>query len=268
MGSSAPEIVRDLDPVISSVEKTFASSRVAAERPQHSVSIGRPFALGVHHVTRSEYGVFVRETGYSTGGVCTFFSKPKYHHEDGGAWNHTGLPQTDDDPVVCVSWQDAQAYIAWLNSKVRDGFPAAMGGPYRLPSESEWEYAARADTSTARWWGDQIGINNANCDGCGTQWDKRGTAPVGSFQPNPFGLYDMIGNAWEWIDDCWNRTYEDAPSDGTAWTSGDCGLRVIRGGSWTNVPWILRSASRSRVDLMSRTNYIGFRVAKDMKYAE
>ena len=136
-----------------------------------------------------------------------------------------------------MSWDDAKAYVAWLSK--------LTGKSYRLLSEAEYEYATRAGTQTAYPWGNAIGENNANCNGCGSQWDNRQTAPVGSFAPNQFGLYDMVGNVWEWTEDCYHDSYGGAPSDGAAWTSGDCSRRVLRGGAWYNTPDFLRSAHRS-----------------------
>src|SRR5205823_12154354 len=121
-------------------------------------------------------------------------------------------------PVINVSWDDAKAYAAWLANRT--------GKAYRLLSEAEWEYAARAGTTTVYFWGDAIGNNNANCDGCGSQWDKRQTAPVGSFKSNAFGLYDMAGNVWQWVQDCYHADYQGAPTAGSEWTSGDCSRRV------------------------------------------
>ena len=138
-------------------------------------------------------------------------------------------------------------------------------GGYRLPSEAEWEYAARAGTTTARWWGEQVGVAKANCHGCGSQWDNNLIAPVGSFGPNPFGLFDVLGNVWEWTADCWNENYRGAPVDGSVWTAGDCAKRVMRGGSWSNIPVFVRSAARSRGDRsggdFDYSSYVGFRVA-------
>ena len=127
-------------------------------------------------------------------------------------------------PVINVSWKDAQSYVRWLSQRT--------GHRYSLPSESEWEYVARAGTDTRYSWGDEIGRNRANCDGCGSRWDDEQTAPVGSFSPNAWGVHDMHGNVWEWVEDCWNDSYVGAPSDGSAWESGECGYRVLRGGSW------------------------------------
>ena len=139
------------------------------------------------------------------------------------------------------------------------------GKGYRLPSESEWEYAARAGTETAYSWGDEIGHNRANCDGCDSKWDNKKTSPVGSFEPNAFGLYDMHGNVYEWAEDCWHDNYEGAPSDGSAWTSGgDSSRAVVRGGSWSYNPRYLRAANRDRVTPSNRGDYSGFRLVQDL----
>jgi formylglycine-generating enzyme required for sulfatase activity len=158
-------------------------------------------------------------------------------------------------PVIDVSWNDAQQYVAWLSK--------ATGKNYRLLSEAEREYAARADTPTAYFWGDDVGKGNANCQGCGSQWDKQ-TSPVGSFGPNRFGLYNISGNVWEWTEDCYHGAYDGAPSNGLAWTTGDCGFRVVRGGSWLSNPRYLRSAGRLRMLPDYRFNGIGFRVARTL----
>jgi len=158
------------------------------------------------------------------------------------AGRRAASPPYDGDlprwPAVCLNWQDANAYTAWLNEQARKERPASAraSGPYRLPTEAEWEYAARAGTTTARWWGDEIGVAKANCNGCGSEWDNRLYAEVDSFAPNPFGLYSMLGNAWEWTEDCWHQSYDGAPTDGSAWVEPDCSEHVIRGGSWHNLP--------------------------------
>ena len=153
-----------------------------------------------------------------------------------------------------VSWEDAVAYVRWLSGQT--------GERYRLPSEAEWEYAARAGSVTAYSWGNEIGRNRANCHGCGSQWDDRQTAPVGSFGPNGWGLHDMHGNVLEWVQDCWNGSYGGAPSDGSAWERGDCSQRVLRGGSRGIDPGYLRSANRARFTTTVRSHFIGFRVAR------
>jgi formylglycine-generating enzyme required for sulfatase activity len=169
--------------------------------------------------------------------------------------------------VVCVSWNDAQAYVAWLNKKLREQTPATMDvGPYRLPSEAEWEYAARAGTNTVHWWGDSIGKGNADCIECGSQWDDRQPAPVGSFQPNPFGLFEMLGSAWELTEDCWNQGYVGAPVDGSAWKAGQVCERfhTKRGGAFSSLPWVLRPAARIFQLSSESWNITGFRVARTL----
>jgi formylglycine-generating enzyme required for sulfatase activity len=263
MGSSETETARDLKTVRPYDELRIVQEYMASEQPRHFVSIGQSFAMGKHRVTRGEFAAFVRETGYSIGGGCTLWFNHEYPVRPEAGWQNPGFAQTDRDPVVCVNWQDAKAYLAWLNAKLQ---PRMLGaGPYRLPSEAEWEYSARAGTRTARWWGDSIGSSKGNCDGCGSRWDRKQTAPADSFQPNPFGLLDMLGNAWQWMEDCWNETYAGAPEDGSAWTTGKCEFRVMRGGSWTNRPWVLRSSHRTRENPNIRANYIGFRVARALQ---
>ena len=193
--------------------------RDADEGPVHRVTIGEPFAVGRYEVTFAQWDACHRAGGCS-------------HRADDQGWGR------GTRPVVDVSWHDAQEYVRWLSGET--------GRSYRLPSEAEWEYVARAGTTTRYWWGDDIGHNRANCDGCGSPWDARQTAPVGSFSPNVFGLYDVHGNVWEWVEDCRNDSYVGAPSDGSAWESGDCARRGIRGGSWQRdtIPRYLRSANR------------------------
>ena len=157
-----------------------------------------------------------------------------------------------------MSWDDAQAYVKWLSS--------ITGKAYRLLSEAEYEYAARAGSETKYPWGDDIKLNGkamANCDGCGSQWDNKQTAPVGSFAANQFGLYDMVGNVWEWTEDCWNESYQGAPADGSAWTSGDCSRRVVRGGSWSTIqapPLGVPPRGLHRLPVLN----LGFRVARTL----
>jgi formylglycine-generating enzyme required for sulfatase activity len=267
MGSSDADKTRVLES-LSRFTAFEISGYLSEEQPSHPVTFIHQFAIGKYPVTKGEFAAFVRDTSYpTTTGNCTTFANHKYFKPVGAGWEHPGFTQTDRDPVVCVSWDDARAYVAWLNAKLRGTrtYSVDDDGPYHLPTEAEWEYAARAGTQTARWWGDDIGVNNAVCDGCGSIWDKRQTAPVGSFRPNAFGLYDVLGNVWQWTLDCWNGSYAGAPSNGTAWAVAGCPLRVIRGGGWMNTPWVLRSAGRSRNDTGNRTNFIGFRLAKALR---
>ncbi len=157
-----------------------------------------------------------------------------------------------------------------MNDKARAAHPltARATGPYRLPTEAEWEYAARGRTKTARWWGDAIGRGNANCNGCGSEWDNRLFANVDTVASNPFGLYGVLGNAWQWTADCWHPNYDAAPQDGSAWDEPNCSKRVIRGGSWHNLPVFVRSAARVGSERSSGesdySNLTGFRVARDL----
>ena len=239
--------------------------RFEAEGPQHHVTV-RAFALGKYPVTVDEFLAFLRDTEYQPK-PCNPMLDLVWSSPGRGLAYPPGLSDSPHQPATCVSWQDAQAYIQWLNHKLhpQDSTP----GPYRLPSEAEWEYAARAHTLTARWWGQEIGRNNANCNGCGSRWDNQLFAPVGSFGPNPFGLYDMLGNIWQWTDDCWNDSYVGAPQDGAAWTSGNCGKRVLRGGSWSNLPRFIRSAARAALDLNGQSfdtaSDAGFRLARTIR---
>ncbi len=209
------------------------------ELPVHSVTIPAPLAAAKYEVTFSEWDACVESGG------CR-------HVPDDRGWGR------GNRPVVNVSWEDTQEYVAWLS--------AESGFEYRLLSESEWEYAARAGTSTAYSWGNEIGRNRANCDGCGSPWDNDRTAPVGSFGANPFGLHDMHGNVWEWVEDCSKAraSYVGAPSDGSAWRRGDCSYRVLRGGSLGGKPRFLRSAFRLEGRTGARNNYLGFRVARTL----
>jgi len=242
--------------------------RFDAEGPQHAVAV-RAFAIGKYDVTIAEFLTFLRETGYQPL-PCDAILRLTWHSPGHGLADAPGATDPPLWPAHCLTWDDAQAYIAWLNGRVRAIRPASSrrDGPYRLPSEAEWEYAARGGTTTARWWGDGIGVGNAVCNGCGSQWDGDLLAPAGSFGPNPFGLYDMLGNVWQWVSDCWNESYVGAPSDGSSRTSGDCRRRVLRGGSWSNVPVFVRSAVRTKADAggadSDYSNYAGFRVARTL----
>lgn len=245
--------------------------RFDAEGPQHRVTI-RAFALGQQDVTSDEFLTFLRETGYQPL-PCDPLLGFGWHSPGHGLAYAPGLGDPPLWPASCLNWNDAKAYIAWLNGKVHGLASAAASrhgkaddGPYRLPTEAEWEYAARAGTQTARWWGPGIGRGHANCDGCGSEWDGRLLSPVGSFGPNAFGLYDMLGNVWQWVEDCWHDNYAGAPDDGSAWLHGDCRKHVLRGGSWSNVPIFVRAASRIGADTRGTdsdwSNYAGFRVAR------
>jgi formylglycine-generating enzyme required for sulfatase activity len=206
------------------------------EGPQHPVTITRPFAVSRFDVTFAEWDACVSV------GVC-----PQVGDSGFGRGNR---------PVINVNWYDAQQYAKWLSEMT--------GKSYRLLTEAEWEYAARARSTTAYFWGDELGYRNANCNGCGSQWDNRKTSPVGSFNPNSFGLYDMAGNVSQWVQDCWHIDYNEAPNDGSAWTTGDCDNGVVRGGSWFKEPRNLRSADRFRNPRTLRNLDFGIRLGRTL----
>jgi formylglycine-generating enzyme required for sulfatase activity len=217
-----------------------------------SVAIAAPFANGKYQVTRGQFARFVEATGHDMSGGAKVYIGSAWKQDESADWCSPGFEQTDQHPVVCVSWQDSQDYAGWLNKET--------GQPYRLPSEAEWEYACRAGTTTRCSWGDDPPTPEKANFG----WKIGQTTEAGSYPPNPWGLYDMNGNVWEWVEDCWNDSYEGGPSDGSAWTSGDCSRRVRRGGSWFNGPGVLRSAARFGGGAGKRSNLIGFRVAKTL----
>ena len=229
------------------------------EKPVHRVSV-KAFLLGKTEVTVGQFRAFINDSGYKTEAEqsrgCRTYEKGSWDWRLGKNWRNPGFRQSAEEPVVCVSWNDAQRYIEWLSKKT--------GAQYRLPSEAEWEHAARAGSDTKYSWGNSIGRNKANCDGCGSRWDDSKTAPVASFATNGFGLYDMHGNVWEWTQDCWNGSYRGAPSDGSAWLKGDCEKRVLRGGSWYSNLYYLRSASRGWSTSVSRYSNDGFRLARTL----
>jgi formylglycine-generating enzyme required for sulfatase activity len=243
-GGSFRECARDCPEMVVVPAGSFTMGSPATEKdrdpthegPQHEVTITKPFAVSKFLVTFADWDACV---------------------------SLRGCPQVNDNgfgrgtrPVINVSWHDAQQYAAW--------FSMMTDRPYRLLTEAEWEYAARAGTTTAYFWGDEIGKGNANCGNCGSEWDNRQTSPVDSFKPNAFGLHDMAGNVWQWVQDCWHDDYNGAPTDGSAWTSDDCNVRGIRGGSWFWKQEDPRSATRQRNATGARNYHFGIRLGRDL----
>ncbi|MBV9046219.1 MAG: formylglycine-generating enzyme family protein [Alphaproteobacteria bacterium] len=239
------------------------------EGPVHTVNV-RAFAIGKYDVTTEEFLRFLNATGYKPQ-PCNSILNMRWRRDESGQARPPVEVQPPRFPAVCLDWKDANAYVAWLNSEVKKARPAQAGkpGPYRLPTEAEWEYAARGGTTTARWWGAEIGVNNANCNGCGSKYDARVLADVDAFAANPFGLFGVLGNAWQWTADCWHPDYRGAPADGSAWTSGgDCTRHVLRGGSWDNTPVFVRAATRTGGPAVhgeyDYSGLAGFRVARTL----
>jgi formylglycine-generating enzyme required for sulfatase activity len=225
---------------------------VDSEKPQHRVAIPEPFAVGKYAITRGQFARFVEATSHDMSGGCWIWTGDKWEESPTADWCTPGFEQTDGHPVVGVSWDDAKGYVEWLGQET--------GQPYRLLSEAEWEHACRAGTTTRYVWGDKPPTaEDANFGAT-----VGGTTVVGTYRPNPWGLYDMHGNVLEWVQDCWNDYYMGAPVDGSAWTSGDCSRRVLRGGYWYDYPGYLRSALRVRISAGVRSVNTGFRVARTL----
>jgi len=208
-----------------------------AERPVHRVSIGQPFAIGKYEVTVEQWNACADASG------C-----PRIDIE--------GNP-SKSTPVHNLSWDDAQVYVKWLSK--------TTGKTYRLPTEAEWEYAARGGTTTTYWWGNEMRKGYADCKDCGEPWRKDSPVNVGSFMPNPFGLFDMNGSVWEWVADCWHSSYKGAPADARVWDEAGCPMRVIRGGSWPDGGAYMQSSTRFKYSASVRQSQNGLRVARDMK---
>ncbi len=254
--------------------------RFSNEGPRHRVSFERGFALARTEISVGDFAVFIDNTGYRTDAERAGSSRvydPRSGRMDSRnriTWrnDYAGDRAGDDLPVIHVSWNDAAAYARWLAQMTGRG--------YRLPSEAEFEYALRAGSQTPFWWGDgspREPVENLTGDGdvspTSARWNVAfrrysdgfwGPAPVGSLQPNPFGLFDMGGNVMEWVEDCWHDSFVRAPSDGSAWVNPGCDRRVIRGGSWSSTPAMSRSAFRLSSVNSSTDMRVGFRVARDL----
>lgn len=236
MGSPADEVGRKND-----------------ESPQKRVTIGSAFAVAQHEISASEFDVFVRDSRYEVAPGCIAYVNGSWSSYDERSWRNPGFGfTTEAHPAVCITWDDAKAYAVWLSRKT--------GETYRLLTEAEWEYAARAGTAGPYVFGNSISTSQANYD------RDSGTTRVGQYSANPFGLYDMHGNAKEWVEDCYSSDYSSQSADGAAKTVRECPSHVVRGGSWCSEPERLRSADRSRYSSATgnRFNDIGFRVARDL----
>jgi formylglycine-generating enzyme required for sulfatase activity len=245
--------------------------KLTQETPQHWISISKPLAMSRTEVTREQFSQFATETGLKVEGGCWVFEDGKSEQRADRNWTQPGYLQSDSHPVTCVSWNDAVAYTKWLAEKT--------GKSYRLPTEAEWEFAARSGTTTARFWGDdpERACQYGNVADQKTKaqishaanWVIHGcsdghpyTSPRSTFRQNSYGLFDMLGNVWEWVEDCWNDSYRNAPVDGSAWLTGACGQRVARGGAWNSPPKSVRASTRNRNVNSYRDYSFGFRVVR------
>ncbi len=254
MGSGPKEKMRELD-----------------EEPAHRVKVAASIAVGKFEITRGQYAVFVKETGRESKPGCHSTRGGFFHKNPKATWQNPGFEQKNEEPVVCVSWHDAQAYVAWLSKKSLK--------QYRLLNEAEWEYAARAGSTGRRHWADaeeSATCRYASVADASYKSVSPGaplfpcsdgfayTTPVGRFPANPFGLHDMLGNVWEWVEDCWNEGYSGAPDIAVPRVTGACNERVFRGGAWNSTPTTLRSAYRDRDSREERHDNLGFRVARSL----
>ncbi len=254
-GSSGPEMV--WIPAGSFRMGDIQGGGYSDEKPVHRVNVEQ-FAMGKYEVTVGEFRQFVNATGYKTEAEkdkgCNTYGDDWGYKKDAN-WRNPYFSQNNNQPVVCVSWNDATTYVEWLSQQT--------GKQYRLPTEAEWEYAARAGSETKYWWGNEIGKNRAACDGCGAEWGwdaKKMTAPVGSFNSNPFDLYDTVGNVWEWTCSEYENKYNGKEKKCTS--KNRARRPVVRGGSWVVEAGRVRSAFRLRDSHDYRVNFVGFRLAR------
>ena len=244
-GDSFRECLKDCPEMIVRPSGSFTvgspiteKNRTRWEGPQHTVTISKPLAVSKYVLTFADWD------------ACVSFGNCDPNIVDSGFGRGR-------QPVINITWNDATLYLNWLSQMT--------GKSYRLLSDAEYEFAARAGTQTVFPWVDELGHNNANCDGCGSPWDNKQPAPVGSFPPNRFGLYEMVGNVWQWVEDCWHNSFEGATADGSPWIAdGNCIYRVDRGAGWSGSPEIPRAALRDRDSLGTRGPNIGFRVARQL----
>ena len=239
------------------------------ERPRHAVTIAYRLAMSTNEVTVGEFKEFLSATHRNVNG-CEAYIDGQWQRNGVTSWASPGFPQSAVHPVTCVSWNDAVAYTRWLSQKSVHA--------YRLPTASEWEYAARAGADSALPWGASAAsacafanVADQNARQRFPGWEAFacndgfvGTAPVGSFKANAFGLNDMLGNVFEWVQDCWTNDYSKAPVNGSAATTGDCRLHESRGGSWFTTPSYVSASYRNRFNTDQRSTSVGFRVVREM----
>jgi formylglycine-generating enzyme required for sulfatase activity len=247
-----PEMVTVPAGIVTMGSREDEVGRLPVEAPQHAVRIGKPLTVAKFTVTVDQFAAFIESSGHRLPVLCQTWDGTTWV-ERAVSFMDPGFMQAGDHPAVCVGWDDARAYARWLSQ--------LTGEPYRLLSEAEWEYAARAGSASRYWWGDTADPSRANCKDPAGQLPA-GTVPVDCFEPNPWGLHQMHGNVWEWVEDCYRPDYQDAAGDGRACDEpADCAKRVLRGGGWRNGPNGIRSARRHAARPDFRRGDVGFRVA-------
>lgn len=275
-GGEAPEMVVVRPGSVTMGSPDNEDGRQTDEGPLQTVTLRSTFAIGRYEVTVGAFRQFVNASSYRTeaesAGGCWTWVGSEWKEDSGANWRGPGFSQSDDHPVVCVSWNDANRYVDWLTEQT--------GKRYRLPTEAEWEYAGRAGTVTARFWGndphqacDYANVRDQTAKGQFPGWTdvhncRDGyvyTAPAGRYAPNRYGLHDILGNVWEWVEDCYHDSYRGLPLDGRPWITGECGLRVVRGGSWGDFPRYVRSADRYGKTADGGNSNMGFRLAQDLE---
>ncbi|MEM7599688.1 MAG: formylglycine-generating enzyme family protein, partial [Pseudomonadota bacterium] len=259
------------DLLMGAPEQDITANRYTADQgPQRLVRIA-PFAVAQHEVTRAQFAAFIDASGYAKPSDCFTWEDGTSQVRDDRSFENPGYAQGPDHPVVCVSWHDAQAYVDWLARET--------GEPYRLLGEAEWEYAARAGSDARYFFGPDVeaicrydNIGDADALVRWPTWETTAcsdgqvfTGPVGSYEPNSFGISDLYGNAREWVRDCWHNTYDAAPMTSEAWVDVGCERRVVRGGSWDSKPSLVSSSWRYSLPADARNHLYGFRVARDVR---
>lgn len=233
---ACPELI-----VVAAGSFVMGSDRRTTEGPPRAVIVERPFAIGRFEVTVRQWQACVAA---------------------GGCVDRSGesAGQHPDRPAGGLSWHDARLYVGWLSR--------TTGYRYRMPSEAQWEFAARAGSTGDFWWGPQLGVGNAQCRDCGSPFGADGSAPVGSFRPNPFGLYDVSGNVWEWVEDCWHRSFGHVPGDDSAWLVPGCRMRVLRGGGWDDGAYMMHVTTRLGLEAGNSARSNGLRVMREIEDTE